>query len=98
LLLLSGQHEQALTELTMALARWRERPFGYIPELDQAMNRLAQAGHCAWLAGDWPSPRARRMTSGLERDRAICEGLDAAPIAAGVTLPSRADEAAAPAE
>ena len=67
----AATHEANQT-LVAALDAWRERPFGYIPELDQAMNAFARSGQCDWLAATWPSTASTRMAAAIARDRSTC--------------------------
>ena len=75
LLLQLDETDLATAQLAAALEAWRERPFGFIPELEQAMARFAQAGQCNWLAVNWPDNPSERMAVALSRNRTVCTAL-----------------------
>jgi|CXWL01.1.fsa_nt_gi serine/threonine-protein kinase len=68
----TGAGAEADAVLVQALDSWRQRPYGYTAELDEAMDQAARAGHCDWLMAPWPSPMSARMGTALQRDRRIC--------------------------
>ncbi len=68
----TGAGAEADAVLVQALDSWRQRPYGYTAELDEAMDQAARAGHCDWLNSPWPSPMSARMGNALQRDRRIC--------------------------
>jgi eukaryotic-like serine/threonine-protein kinase len=63
---------EANQQLNLALDSWRQRAFGYTPELVETMNLFADAGQCDWLDQDWSMAMPTRMKEAIERDRLAC--------------------------
>jgi tetratricopeptide (TPR) repeat protein len=72
LLRLSGEAEQAQTELMLAVDGWRQRPASHAPQLVATMGLFATAGYCDWLQTTWPEQMAAPMAAALAHGRQTC--------------------------